>query len=51
VCQHVEYVEEQRLCFGTVVLQEIERQGHDLTVYKRAGWEPFTGLGDVRIVL
>jgi hypothetical protein len=54
VYQHVEYVEEQRLGFGAVMLQEIERdapaliQGHNLAIYKRIRWQPFTGTSDMR---
>ena len=54
VGQHVEHVEEQRLRFRAVMLQEIERdppvciQGDDLAVNKGAGREPFAGLGDLR---
>jgi hypothetical protein len=49
--QHVENVEEQRLRFGAVMLQEVKGdssvfiQGDDLAVYEGAGREPFAGLG------
>jgi hypothetical protein len=55
--QHNKHIEEQRLRFRAVVLQEIERdpsvliQGDDFAVNQGAGREPFTGTGDLRELL
>jgi hypothetical protein len=57
VYQHVECVEEQRLRFGAVMLEQIEGDppafiaSDDFAVYKRAGREFFAGTSDVRELL